>query len=161
MLWSKCQQKIHQGIGTQVAGGVGRWLGFLLLMEGAASCGFAAYIGALSEALMEETCQGLQISSSCLELGCFCSWLISSVRGEVFNSRFFQLFLLFRIIYNFLDSRSLQKQSVRIRVHLYRVVSMAVIFFDSYISWEENNGIRYEKLLCSPEFLENVFEAVL
>jgi len=36
-----------------------------------------------------------------------------------------------------------------------------VIFFDSYISGEEKNGIGYEKLLCSSEFLEKVFEAVV
>lgn len=36
-----------------------------------------------------------------------------------------------------------------------------MIFFDSYISGDEKNGIRYEKLLCSLEFLEGVFEAVV
>lgn len=51
--------------------------------------------------LMKETSQGVWILCSSLELVCFCSWFISSVRGEVFNSRFFWLFLLFRTICNF------------------------------------------------------------
>lgn len=112
--------------------------------------------------VLEEACPVIGIWWSCLELVWCYFWLISSVRGEGFNNRFWRL-VLCTIIDNFyLWTLGFCKNSLHGSEFIsYCVVSIAVIFFDSYISGEEKNGIRYEKLLCSLELLEKIFEALL
>lgn len=69
------------------------------------------------------------------------------------------LVLLFRIMGNFsLWTLGLYRKSLYgSKFILYCIVSIAMIFFDSCISREEKNGIRYKKIV----FLEKIFEAVL